>query len=259
MSAVGLYFPEDDSKESQPATRQASPSSEGSSLSESAIWTRLSDWEPYISEMDTRVPTCVPALYDGPGTTKKSTGFYNVYVGDLPGCYRDWASAGGRVTGFPNSQHKKYNTYEEAMEGWKQYCLGHHRHAEDFVDGSLYEAPPRASSLPLSSVPPPSNHNVVLVPSPSKESVIRASSPFTEAPLKDPTVKSSSSKAFPSIVRPSPVSTAAKKSDISKSPLKSKLSVNDGSPSKYASASASDFTMTFGVTALTGLWYLAAT
>ncbi|KAJ3746949.1 hypothetical protein EV360DRAFT_89936 [Lentinula raphanica] len=237
MSAVGLYFPEDDSKDSSPTTRQASPSPEGSSLSESAIWTRLSDWDPYIEEMEAQLPTCVLSLYDGPGTTKKSTGFYNVYVGDLPGCYRDWASAGSRVTGFPNSLHKKYKTYEEAMEGWKQYCLGHHCHAEDFVDGSTYQPSPRASSLRPSVVPAPSNHNVVTVTSPSKESVLRASSPFAEAPLKDSVVKSSL-KAFPSIVRSSPpVSTPMKKSDVPKTPLKYKLSVTDASPSKYASTS----------------------
>ncbi|KAJ3727843.1 hypothetical protein C8R42DRAFT_717278 [Lentinula raphanica] len=236
MSTVGLYLPEDDSKDSQPATRQASPSPEGSGLSESSVWSGLSDWDPYILEMDARKPTCVPSIYDGPGTTKKSTGFYNVYVGDLPGCYRDWASAGGRVTGFPNNLHKKYNKYEEAMEGWKQYCLGHHCHAEDFVDGSTYQPSPRASSLRPSVVPAPSNHNVVTVTSPSKESVLRASSPFAEAPLKDSVLKSPS-KASTSILRSSPtVATPINKVDMSKSLLKSKLPVNDASPSEYASA-----------------------
>ncbi|KAJ3730735.1 hypothetical protein C8R42DRAFT_715400 [Lentinula raphanica] len=129
------------------------------------------------------------------------------------------ASAGSRVTRFPNNVHKKYNTYEEALEGWKQYCLSHHRHSDDFISGSIYQ--PLPSAIPRSSALPPSQHNVVVVPSPRKHGAkIVASSP---SPLSTPT--------------------PAKKSTVNpKTPVKPKdarLLKNKASPSKISSASSS--------------------
>ncbi|KAJ3818324.1 hypothetical protein F5880DRAFT_1511052 [Lentinula raphanica] len=152
-------------------------------------------------------------MYDGPGDATKSGGFYNVYVGDLPGCYRDWASAGSRVSGYPNNHHKKYKTYKDAMEGWKQYCLAHHQHSEDFVSGTVYEL--RAVSAPPSSIHP--------VPSPKK--YLRESSVSgVESPL-------------------SRITTPVKKSTrVSKSPTKpndSRIPEHKSSPSKLTSPSFS--------------------
>ncbi|KAJ3718768.1 hypothetical protein C8R42DRAFT_723288 [Lentinula raphanica] len=225
MSTQPLYESDTEDNRNVISTRPATPlqqvSPSSSALSAESVWSRVSDWDPYITLMDSEKPFCTPAMYDGPGDATKSGGFYNVYVGDLPGCYRDWASAGSRVSGYPNNHHKKYKTYKDAMEGWKQYCLAHHQHSEDFVSGTVYEL--RAVSAPPSSIPRQSNHNVAVVPSPKKylrESSVSA----VESPL-------------------SRVTTPVKKSTrVSKSPTKpndSRIPEHKSSPSKLTSLSFS--------------------
>ncbi|KAJ3751682.1 hypothetical protein EV360DRAFT_76011 [Lentinula raphanica] len=195
MSTQPLYESDevdDNTQETQPPTPDQPWNVLSSRLSDISVWSRLSDWDPYIVAMDSEKPFCTPPMYDGPGDSRKATGFYNVYVGDLPGCYRDWASAGSRVIGYPNNHHKKYATYEEAMEGWKQYCLSHHQHSDDFKSGSLYQALPRASTAPPSSIPPQSQHNVVVVPSPKKHVGEKLAGKLAESspsPLSTPTKK----------------------------------------------------------------------
>lgn len=68
--------------------------SDASTLSSSSIWDQLSDWEPFLDQMDHGAqPTCVPPLYDSrkaDPSIKDKRKFYNVYSGDLIGCYREW-------------------------------------------------------------------------------------------------------------------------------------------------------------------------
>ncbi|KAJ3753282.1 hypothetical protein EV360DRAFT_74641 [Lentinula raphanica] len=232
MSFVPLYQPDDDIDAKvapEDVTRPNTPSpdhSYSSHLSENSVWNRLSDWDPLIIEMDSE-PTCVPPLYDGPGDSKNLVGFYNIYVGDLPGCYRDWANVASRVLGYPNNHFKKYKTYAEAMDGWKEYCLAHHKHGPDFVSSMQYEHP-SSSPSPSSSIPPPSNHNVVSLPSPGKEPLPRISSPAVPSPITSTPVLQ---KGFPK----TPVKPKEKKRANLPSPSKI---ASSSSPSKHASSSS---------------------
>ncbi|KAJ3710078.1 hypothetical protein C8R42DRAFT_729583 [Lentinula raphanica] len=231
MSTQPLYELDDDDNQNaertQPPSPLQHPSHPSSRLSEASVWSNLSDWDPYIVQMDSEKPFCVPAMYDGPGDTTKPGGFYNVYVGDLPGCYRDWASAGSRVSGYPNNHHKKYKTYEEAMEGWKQYCLAHHQHSRDFVTGTVYQLP-RALSAPPSSIPPQSNHNVVVLSSPKKHPGEKLFSAVESSPSRSST--------------PAKSTPAKKLTRVSKSPTKPhdlRLPESKASLSKLTSPSLS--------------------
>lgn len=162
--------------------------SDASTISSDSIWDKLSDWEPYIDKMDSIThPTCVPPLYDSrraDPSIKDKRKFYNVYVGDLVGCYREWyvccsnnflssdlhyvrrGDAGGRVTGIPGNLHKSYTTWELALEAWQQNCRAYHRHAPGFVHGSTFE-PDALISPPEPVTPRRSQHNVVFPSSPS--------------------------------------------------------------------------------------------
>ncbi|KAJ3818662.1 hypothetical protein F5880DRAFT_1617171 [Lentinula raphanica] len=110
------------------------------------------------------IPTCRPQIFESsnPFSNSSQSGqylYYNVYAGDHPGCYKDWADASGRVTNVKGSQHKGYKTWAKALEGWRQNCRAYHHHSPGFVDGSPYSPSPRPETPP--PVPaPPSCHNV---------------------------------------------------------------------------------------------------
>ncbi|KAJ3831649.1 hypothetical protein EV361DRAFT_956383 [Lentinula raphanica] len=110
------------------------------------------------------IPTCRPNIYESsnPLFNSSQTGqypYYNVYAGDNPGCYKDWADASGRVTNIKGSRHKGYKSWAQALEGWRQNCRAYHHHPPGFVDGSLYLPSPRPETPPPIT-PPPSRHNV---------------------------------------------------------------------------------------------------
>ncbi|KAJ3817387.1 hypothetical protein F5880DRAFT_1618322 [Lentinula raphanica] len=238
MSTQPLFEPddEDNANATRPTTPLQHDSHSSSRLSEARIWSRLSDWEPYIVEMDSQQPFCVPAMYDGPGDATKSGGFYNVYVGDLPGCYRNWANAGSRVSGYPNNHHKKYKTYEEAMEGWKQYCLAHHQHSKDFVSGSVFQLP-RAVLSPPSSIPRQSNHNVVVLSSPKKHLRESSLGAVESPPSRSSTPAKKSSCAPKSTMKPNDSRLTENKASSPSKLTSPSLSIS--SPSSLSSASFS--------------------
>lgn len=68
--------------------------SDASTFSSDSIWDQVTDWEPYIARMESDAqPTCVPSLFDSrknDPSVKDKRKFYNVYVGDLVGCFREW-------------------------------------------------------------------------------------------------------------------------------------------------------------------------
>ncbi|KAJ3714690.1 hypothetical protein C8R42DRAFT_726180 [Lentinula raphanica] len=136
------------------------------STSDSDLWN--SEPDPFIDLM-TPHPTCVPPVYQSSSPVKTSGRkykYYVVFVGDQPGCYRDWADASGRVTNYPGNMYKRYDSYEEALAGWRQHCHGFHNHPPGFIDGSLFVSP-RAPQIPKTlppTIPPPANINVVSVP-----------------------------------------------------------------------------------------------
>ncbi|KAJ3819098.1 hypothetical protein F5880DRAFT_1616768 [Lentinula raphanica] len=109
-------------------------------------------------------PTCRPILYESsdPSFNSSQSGrypFYNVYAGDHPGCYKDWADASGRVTNVKGSRHKGYKSWAKALDGWRQNCRAYHHHPPGFLEGSLYMPSPRPETPPPMT-PPPSRHNV---------------------------------------------------------------------------------------------------
>lgn len=180
--------------------------SDASTLSSDSIWDKVSDWEPYIAQMDSNTqPTCIPPLYDSrrpDPSIKDKCKFYNVYAGELVGCYREWyiyfsnnsiltsnlrhdhrADAGGRVTGIPGNLHKSYPTWEQALEAWKQHCCAYHRHAPEFVNGSTFQLD-SPISLPEPVTPRHSQHNVVLSSSSSQGPSSSAASPASPRPSK---------------------------------------------------------------------------
>ncbi|KAJ3709700.1 hypothetical protein F5878DRAFT_666586 [Lentinula raphanica] len=110
------------------------------------------------------MPTCRPNIYESsnPGFGSGQTGqypYYNVYAGDNPGCYKDWADASGRVTNVKGSRHKGYKSWAQALEGWQKNCRAFHHHPPGFIDGSIY-SPSRRPETPPPMTPPPSRHNV---------------------------------------------------------------------------------------------------
>ncbi|KAJ3830855.1 hypothetical protein F5878DRAFT_668251 [Lentinula raphanica] len=139
-----------------------------SALSPSSV-SSISSFDVSLTEqlrncrMDTP-PTCRPALYESsnPLFDSSQSGqylFYNVYSGDQPGCYKDWADASGRVTNVKGSRHKGYKSWAKALSGWRQNCRAYHHHPPGFLDGTLYSPSPRPETPPPMT-PPPSRHNI---------------------------------------------------------------------------------------------------
>ncbi|KAJ3991307.1 hypothetical protein F5050DRAFT_1812698 [Lentinula boryana] len=145
--------------------------------------------------------TCRPSLYESSdplfdhGQCGKYP-FYNVYVGDSPGCYKDWADASGRVTNMKGSRHKGYKSWAKALQGWQQNCRAYHHHPPGFVDGTLY-SPSRRPEGPPQITPPPSHHNV-------QHFEVRASTPPTpQTPMNRTTTESEPSiNRTPAELRP---------------------------------------------------------
>ncbi|KAJ3710274.1 hypothetical protein C8R42DRAFT_637530 [Lentinula raphanica] len=118
------------------------------------------------------IPTCTPPVYETFAPTRKSgrnRHYYMVFIGDQPGCYRNWADAGARVTNYPGSIHQKYDTYEQALAGWRQHCRAYHKHPAGFVDGTLFLAPdaPTVPKTPPPITPPPAKINTTSFPTPA--------------------------------------------------------------------------------------------
>ncbi|KAF5341284.1 hypothetical protein D9758_017637 [Tetrapyrgos nigripes] len=101
-------------------------------------------------------PTCTAPVYDsemaGNGLSPKR--WYVVYTGRTPGIFSTWDDVSGRVVGVSGARHKSYKKLEDARHGWRQNCLAHHAHGDDFIDGSLYHAPV-GQVPPRPSTPPP--------------------------------------------------------------------------------------------------------
>ncbi|KAE9399616.1 hypothetical protein BT96DRAFT_993803 [Gymnopus androsaceus JB14] len=138
-----------------------------------------------LPPMDTA--TCFPPVFDSvtPNpSVKDKRRFYNVYSGDQCGCFRDWSDASGRVSRVKGNRYKAYDTWEEALDGWRQNCRSYHHHPADFVDGTLFH-PETTSNVPEAAVPPPSQHNIVFLaraasssrPSTPRRPAVRPSSP----------------------------------------------------------------------------------
>ncbi|KAJ3765095.1 hypothetical protein FB446DRAFT_795395 [Lentinula raphanica] len=72
------------------------------------------------------------------------------------------ADAGARVTSFPGNVHKKYDTYEQALAGWRQHCRGYHEHPAGFIDGTMFVNPDALTvpKTPPPITPPPAEINV---------------------------------------------------------------------------------------------------
>ncbi|KAF9060458.1 hypothetical protein BDP27DRAFT_1430074 [Rhodocollybia butyracea] len=78
--------------------RDSSVSSTGSPRS--SIWDKLSEISPIIRQLDLPanpanpnfIPTCRPSIYDDPSgpTGGQVMGYFNLYVGALPGCFKVW-------------------------------------------------------------------------------------------------------------------------------------------------------------------------
>ncbi|KAJ3751971.1 hypothetical protein EV360DRAFT_89199 [Lentinula raphanica] len=145
-------------------------------------------------------PTCTPPVYESSAPSRRSGRnykYYVVFVGDHPGCYRDWADASARVTNYPGNVHKGYDTYDQVLSAWCQHCLASHSHPPGFIDGTLFMAP-AVPKTPPPLTPPPSKVNKTSFPTPT--SVFSAD----ESPIRTPSQIHPSS--FPSIVSPIPTS-----------------------------------------------------
>ncbi|THU87796.1 hypothetical protein K435DRAFT_866936 [Dendrothele bispora CBS 962.96] len=148
--------------------------------SDEELWNQLEDLESEMSSIHPHTPassirsTCRPRLFDSQvsGVAFKPKKWYNVYTGATPGIYTTWGDASGRVLGVSNARHESFKTYDEALHAWKQNCLGHHDHPNDFIDDSIYRPPsplviPQASPtpahpithLPASSTPSSHHHS----------------------------------------------------------------------------------------------------
>ncbi|KAJ3817337.1 hypothetical protein F5880DRAFT_1618369 [Lentinula raphanica] len=151
MSATTTISDSESESESPLSPSISSPSSLDPSLT-----------EQFQSCSMNSTPTCRPNLYESSNPLRSTQSgqypFYNVYAGDHPGCYRDWADASGRVTNVKGSRHKGYKTWAQALEGWKQNCRSYHHHPSGFVEGTKYSPSPRAETPPCMT-PPMSHHN----------------------------------------------------------------------------------------------------
>ncbi|KAJ3964903.1 hypothetical protein EV361DRAFT_955516 [Lentinula raphanica] len=164
-------------------------------------------------------PVCTPPVYESSAPTRKSgRGFryYVVFVGDHPGCYRNWADASARVTNYPGNMHKGYDTYDQALAGWRQHCLASHIHPPGFVDGSMFVAP-AVPTTPPPLTPPPSKTNMTSFPatlfSPDDSPIRTPSqihpSTFPSLEVVSPVpIRTPTSQIRPSTVEVSPVPTS---------------------------------------------------
>ncbi|KAF5348176.1 hypothetical protein D9757_014680 [Collybiopsis confluens] len=168
--------------------------------SESSFPDQLVDWDSYIETMNREhVATCAPQFYDSilPPTKRSHSNYqyYCVFVGDQPGCYKNWADVVGRVTGYSGNMHKGYDTYEQALDGWRQHCRGFHKHPPGFVDGTTFVAP-EVPKTPPPTIPPPSKINITTFPSPVKPTPVKPQA------NRNRTAQSSPSSPTPSHPRP---------------------------------------------------------
>ncbi|KAF5375458.1 hypothetical protein D9757_009965 [Collybiopsis confluens] len=165
--------------------------------SESSFPDQLVDWDSYIETMNREhVTTCAPQFYDSIlPPTKRSHSNYQYYW-DQPGCYKNWADVVGRVTtGYSGNMHKGYDTYEQALDGWRQHCRGFHKHPPGFVDGTTFVAP-EVPKTPPPTIPPPSKINITTFPSPVKPTPVKPQA------NRNRTAQSSPSSPTPSHPRP---------------------------------------------------------
>ncbi|KAF5371608.1 hypothetical protein D9758_003353 [Tetrapyrgos nigripes] len=147
------------------------------------LWDDLEDLDPMMSAVSTSCPTCQPAVYDAKlsGKDFQPKKIYNLYTGNAPGIYTTWDDVAGRVIGVSESRYKSYKSYDEALHGWKQHCLSHHRHGPDFVDGTTFTPPlttrnniqpvtlpPYLNTIPLPHLDLPSPSQPLVRQSPSK-------------------------------------------------------------------------------------------
>ncbi|KAJ3752627.1 hypothetical protein EV360DRAFT_88565 [Lentinula raphanica] len=152
----------------------------------------------------TECPTCVPPVYESSSPMRRSGRsyqYYAVFVGDQPGLYRDWADASARVTNYPGNMHKGYDTYEQALAGWRQHCHGFHKHPPGFTDGTMFISPEVPRS-PTPVTPPPARINTMSFPTtsfPTPPTVFSpASSPTrTSSPIRPSASTSPSSSHIP--------------------------------------------------------------
>ncbi|KAJ3840330.1 hypothetical protein F5878DRAFT_674973 [Lentinula raphanica] len=92
------------------------------------------------------------------------------------------ADASGRVTNYPGNMHKGYDSYGEALAGWRKHCRGFHQHPPGFIDGTLFVAP-EIPETPPPTTPPPARINTILVPA---SSPIQTSSQISPSSLIPP-------------------------------------------------------------------------
>ncbi|KAF5311254.1 hypothetical protein D9758_019118 [Tetrapyrgos nigripes] len=120
------------------------------------LWDQLENLSPAMSIMALPPrPTCQPRVYDSQSSSKnfKPKLIYNVYTGDAPGIYTTWDDVSGRVIGVSKARYKSYNSYRDALHGWRQNCVSTHHHPDDFIDGSIYV--PDAEPIMRATTPPP--------------------------------------------------------------------------------------------------------
>ncbi|KAE9387209.1 hypothetical protein BT96DRAFT_1005355 [Gymnopus androsaceus JB14] len=132
--------------------------------SPSSLTSLPSTANPIYPLMD--IPSCFPPVFDSvtlSPSVKDKRRFYNVYSGDQCGCFRDWADASGRVSCVKGNWYKAYDTWEEALDGWRQNCHSYYCHPADFVDRTLFISETTVN-VPEATVAPPSQHNVVFLP-----------------------------------------------------------------------------------------------
>ncbi|KAJ3766350.1 hypothetical protein FB446DRAFT_794195 [Lentinula raphanica] len=89
-----------------------------------------------------------------------------------------------------------------ALAGWRQHCLGFHKHPPGFVDGTLFVAPhpPEIPKTPPPTTPPPAKINTVSMTPSSPIGTSNRINPSAFPPLVSPVPTSPS----PSHVDPSP-------------------------------------------------------
>ncbi|THU85770.1 hypothetical protein K435DRAFT_805644 [Dendrothele bispora CBS 962.96] len=151
--------------------------------SDEELWNQLEDLESQMASVH-RTPassicsTCRPQVFDGQvsGVAFKPKRWYNVYTGASPGIYTTWADASGRVLGVSNARHESFKTYDEALHAWKQNCLGHHDHPNDFIDNTIYRP---LSPLVIPQASPPPAHPMTPLPASSRAQLPQAGPPLS--------------------------------------------------------------------------------